>query len=90
MRKNNIRCCQPQRTPDGILFRNLEFVYVPVGYSWLERFILNRKHRSALKWARKKGLVILAANERVAFDLHRYYRVPEESVKVIGRLDLQS
>ena len=84
MRKNNIRCCQPQQTPDGILFRNLEFVYVPVGYSWLDRFILNHLHKRAIKKARKKGLVILAANERVAFDLHRYYRVPEDSIQVVG------
>lgn len=84
MRKNKIRRCQPQRTPDGILFRNLEFAYVPVGYNWLERFILNKKHKRALKVARKKGFAILAANGRVAFDLHRYYRVPEDGVKVIG------
>ena len=84
MRKNRIRSCQPQQTPDGVLFRNLEFVYAPVGYSWLERFILNKKHKRALKQARKKGLAILAANARVAFDLHRYYRVPEESVKILG------
>ena len=84
MRKNKIRRCQPRQTPDGILFRNLEFAYVPVGFNWLERFILNKKHKKALKKARKKGLAILAANERVAFDLHRYYRVPTESIRVVG------
>ena len=84
MRRNKIRRFQPKRCPDGILFRNLEFAYVPVGYNWLERFILNNRHKKALKQARKKGLAILAANERVAFDLHRYYRVPEESIKVVG------
>jgi len=84
MRKNNIRCCQPQQTSDGILFRNLEFVYVPVGYSWLDRFILNHLHKKAIKLARKKSLAILAANERVAFDLHRYYRVPDDSIQVVG------
>ena len=83
MRKNKIRRFQPQRSPDGILFRNLEFAYLPVGYNWLERFILNNKHKKALKQARKKGLAIFAANERVAFDLHRYYRVPEGNIKVI-------
>lgn len=67
-----------------MLFRNLEFAYVPVGYNWLERFILNTQHKKALKRACRKGLPLLAANERVAFDLHRYYRVPEERVKVIG------
>lgn len=67
-----------------MLFRNLEFAYVPIGYNWLERFILNKKHKKALKQARKKGLIILAANERVAFDLHRYYRVPEDSIQVVG------
>lgn len=84
MRKDKIRRCQPQRTPDGMLFRNLEFAYVPVGYNWLERFILNKKHKKALKLAHKRGLPILAASERVAFDLHRYYRVPEESIQVVG------
>ena len=83
MRKNKIRRFQPQYCPEGILFRNLEFAYVPVGYNWLERFILNNKHKKALKQARKKGLAILAANERVAFDLHRYYRVPEDSIQVV-------
>ena len=83
MRKNKIRHCQPQYTPDSILFRNLEFAYAPVGYNWLERFILNKKHRKALKQARKKSLAIIAANERVSFDLHRYYRVPEEKIKIL-------
>lgn len=84
MRKSRIRRCQPRQTPDGILFCNLEFAYVPVGFNWLERFILNKKHKKALKKARKKGLALLAANERVAFDLHRYYRVPTESIRVVG------
>lgn len=84
MRKDKIRRCQPQRTPEGILFRDLSFAYAPVGYNWLERFVLNNKHKKSLKRARKEGLPILAANERVAFDLHRYYRVPQESIRLIG------
>ena len=84
MRSSRIRQCQPRRTPEGMLFSNLAFAYAPVGYNWLERFILNHKHKNALRRARKEGLAILAANERVAFDLHRYYRVPEESIRLIG------
>ncbi|MCR4564838.1 MAG: hypothetical protein K5651_01970 [Bacteroidales bacterium] len=83
MRKSRIRRCQPRRTPEGMLFRDLAFAYAPLGYNWLERFILNNKHKKALKRARKEGLAILAADERVAFDLHRYYRVPEESIKIL-------
>lgn len=80
MKKNKIRRCKPQRRPEGVLFRNLEFAYVPVGYNWLERFILNNQHKRALRMARKRGLVILAANETVAFDLHRYYRVEPRAI----------
>lgn len=83
MRKNKIRRNQPQRGPESILFRNLEFAYVPAGYNWLERFILNNQHKRALKLARKRGLAILAANEKVAFDLHRYYRVESEAIRCI-------
>ncbi|MCR4565546.1 MAG: hypothetical protein K5651_05595 [Bacteroidales bacterium] len=83
MRKNKIRRCQPQRKPEGLLFRNLEFAYVPVGYNWLERFVLNNKHKKALKLARKRGLVILAANEKVAFDLHHYYRVDPAAIRIV-------
>ena len=83
MRKSRIRRCQPRRTPEGMLFRDLAFAYAPAGYNWLERFILNHKHKNALKQARKEGLAILAANECVAFDLHRYYRVPQDSIRVV-------
>ncbi|MBP5397506.1 MAG: hypothetical protein J6Y32_02575 [Bacteroidales bacterium] len=78
-----IKRCEPQRIPDGLLFRDLSFIYVPDGYSWWDRFFLNRQHSCLLKKARRKGIALFAENERVAFDLHRYYRVDPEAIRLL-------
>ena len=77
-----IKRCEPKRIPDGLLFRDLSFVYIPDGYSWWDRFYLNRLHSYLLKKAGRKSIAIYAENERVAFDLHRYYRVDTGAIRL--------
>ena len=79
-----IRECKPLLTPEGMLFRDLSFAYAPTGFTWWDRFVLNKKHKKALRLARKEGLSLLAASERVAFDLHRYYRVDPDAIQIQG------
>ena len=80
--RGRIRSNKPLLCGGSVLFRNLEFAYAPAGYNWWERFVLNNQHKKALKLIRKKGLAVIAANEKVAFDLHRYYRVAEGAIQL--------
>jgi hypothetical protein len=81
-KKGNIRNNKPLLSDSSVVFRNLGFIYERSGYSWLDRFILNRKHKKALKKAAKQQLTIVAQGERTAKDLHKYYRVEETQIVI--------
>jgi len=61
----------------------LSFLYDMEGYSWLRRHQLNRMCKKEIREAMVSGENIVAANPRVAEELHRYYRVPKEIITVL-------
>lgn len=64
-------------------FSDLGYLYDPDHYSWLDRHVLNSRVKREIREAMKSGSMIAAANEQVAEELHRYYRVPRENITVL-------
>jgi len=59
---------------------SLSFLYDPDHFSWLKRHRLNAGCKREIRAADKKGTEVAVANELVAEELHRYYRVPKERI----------
>lgn len=62
---------------------SLSFLYDPDHFSWLKRHVLNSACKREIRAALKAGENIPVANSQVAEELHRYYRVPKESITVL-------
>lgn len=59
-------------------FDDLSFLYDPDHFSWLERHILNIGIKRQIRGCEP----ITAHSEKVAEQLHRYYRVPKERINI--------
>lgn len=66
-----------------IFVKDLGFLYERKGHLWVERewkhFRLRKRLRKAL--GSRKGTRIIAVDQKVAEELHRYYRVPVERIE---------
>ena len=65
-----------------MILNDLSFLYDPDHFTWLRRHILHMQVRREIKAATREGRKIQVLSEKVAEDLHKYYRVPVDSIKI--------
>ncbi len=64
-------------------FDTLSFLYDPDHFSWLRRHVLNHACKKEIRATLKSGAKIVVSNDKVAEELHRYYRVPYDRISVL-------
>jgi len=62
-----------------VLVEDLSFLYDPENFSWMRRMVLNQKHKKIIR----KAVRVMAVSDDVAFQIHKYYKVPLEEIEVI-------
>ncbi len=65
-----------------MILSDLSFLYDPNHFSWLRRHVLNFRVKREIKAAARDGRKIQVLSEKVAEDLHKYYRVPVDSIEI--------
>lgn len=62
-----------------VLVEDLSFLYDPENFSWMRRMVLNQKHKKIIR----KAVRVMAVSDDVAFQIHKYYKVPLEDIEVM-------
>jgi len=67
---------------NSVLVEDLSFLYDPDHFSWIHRMNLNRKHKKNIK----KATRVMAVSDEVAYQVHKYYKVPLEKIEVFRKV----
>lgn len=65
------------------MITDLTFVYDPDHFGWFSRHARHAAVKREIRRSRRSGKPIEVSCEQVALDLHKYYMVPKDKIKIV-------